>query len=231
MSSGGIPIFLSVIFAYKIGSSLQGLAGNVSAYFQRIHWRDTSNAEVAIIDKYFGGLKTTPRTGWLNNMIPSADCESVADHSWRMSMMVMLYSPEANWGQKLSVEKMVMMCVIHDLAETITGDITPEKTSGISPAEQKRREHDAMEKIISALGERLRGELRGLWIQYEDQKTPEAQFVKDVDRIEMLSQAIIYERKFPSIDLSTFFESTMGKARFPQTKAWDAEVRKLRSRR
>jgi len=187
--------------------------------------------EVQVINDFFGNLKRTPRTGWLNSGISKADCESVADHSWRMSIMVMLYDLAANDGLQLDVGRMTQMCVVHDVAETITGDITPEKSSGITREEKTKREEEAMEKILGAMegGSAAANNLKTIWREYEDGDTDEAKFVKDVDRIEMISQAVIYERRFPDVKLDGFFESTKGKARFKQTIEWDREVRLSRN--
>lgn len=196
--------------------------------------RNTSRAryEAAAITSSFGDLKTTPRTGWLNNNIPPEHCESVADHSWRMSLMVLLYDPLQNkHNTPLDVARMCMMCVVHDLAEAITGDITPPSSSGISRTDKQQREEAAMTTILTSLGPKSpsAATLHSIWQEYEHQSTPEAQFVKDVDRLEMLSQAVRYEKKFPHLHLQTFFDSTLNKARSPQTKQWDAEIRLLRN--
>lgn len=80
-------------------------------------------------------LKKTRRTGWLKRGIDN--CESIADHMYRMAMiaMIMELPPETNR------ERCIMMALVHDLAEAIVGDITPE--CGIS-AEDKR----SMESVM-----------------------------------------------------------------------------------
>ncbi|MGN0292912.1 MAG: HD family hydrolase, partial [Lachnospiraceae bacterium] len=48
--------------------------------------------------------------------------ESVADHSWRIALMAMLLSGETEF-QRLDMNKVIRMCLIHDLGEAFTGDI------------------------------------------------------------------------------------------------------------
>ena len=77
---------------------------------------------------------------------------------------------------------------------------------------------------------------RKLWNEYEEQETDTARFVKDCDRVEMILQAHEYEvmngglNGSSRVDLSDFFETTIGLCRFEQTKAWDDEVRRLRAK-
>lgn len=78
-------------------------------------------------------LKKTKRTGWLLRGIVDG-CESVADHMYRMGMIAMVLPMDAS----INRTHCVMMALVHDLAEAIVGDITPE--CGVSDAEKHRRE-------------------------------------------------------------------------------------------
>jgi putative hydrolase of HD superfamily len=128
--------------------------------------------------------------------------------------------------------KVVKMSLVHDLAEAVVGDITPESSSGISRQDKFKLETDAMETILQNLasgGSSLTSstEIRMLWDEYEAGESLEARFTKDCDRIEMILTAFEYEQAC-DVDLSTFFETTINKARLPQTKIWDAEIRRRR---
>ena len=48
--------------------------------------------------------------------------ESVADHSWRIALMAMLLTGEEEF-KSMDMNKVIRMCLIHDLGETFTGDI------------------------------------------------------------------------------------------------------------
>lgn len=65
-----------------------------------------------------GKLKLLKRTGWVNHETNLP--ESVADHMYRMSMMSFMITDPA-----LNKEKLMKICMVHDLAESIVGDITP----------------------------------------------------------------------------------------------------------
>jgi 5'-deoxynucleotidase YfbR-like HD superfamily hydrolase len=64
-----------------------------------------------------GDLKMIPRTGWVQAGIKEP--ESVADHSFRMTLLAMVLSDQMG----LDTEKVVRMALIHDLAESRTGDL------------------------------------------------------------------------------------------------------------
>src|SRR5689334_10762205 len=62
------------------------------------------------------GLKIELRNGYTS----AGKRESVADHTWRISMMVLLFSSFLD--QKISIEKALKIAIVHDLAELLTGD-------------------------------------------------------------------------------------------------------------
>jgi len=126
------------------------------------------------------GLKDLPRTGWVREGVQAP--ESVAAHSWGVAFLAMQLCPE-----HLDRGRVLEMCIIHDLAEVRVGDITPD--DGIPAEEKRRRETEAM----AALGVTERS--RRLFEEYEAQETPEARFVKFLDRLDMALQADCYEQR------------------------------------
>ncbi|KAI7876452.1 hypothetical protein K492DRAFT_172545 [Lichtheimia hyalospora FSU 10163] len=156
-------------------------------------------------------LKVTKRTGWVDNGIKQP--ESIADHMHRMGVMAMLVDDAA-----LDRNKCVKMAIVHDLAESVVGDITPH--AGVSKEEKYKRESAAMQDFQSMLGNTpVAQEMVDLWQEYEDAKTPEALLVKDLDKFEMIVQALEYE-KSDKKSLQSFFDSTQGKFQHPTVKAW-----------
>ena len=67
-----------------------------------------------------GRLKEVPRTGWLDRDIPVEETESVADHSFGVAMLAWLLAPD-----ELDRLRVVELALIHDLAESVVGDVTP----------------------------------------------------------------------------------------------------------
>ena len=136
------------------------------------------------------GLKSVARTGWLR--VGIEDVESVAAHSWGMAFIASQICPD-----EIDRAKVIEMCIVHDLAEVVTGDITPH--DGVSTAEKSRLERAAFEQLS------LADNTEQLFDEYEQQVTLEARFVRFVDRLDMALQASVYEAK--GADLSEFKES------------------------
>lgn len=85
------------------------------------------------------------------------------------------------------------MALVHDMAEAITTDLTPE--SGLSAVQKHQLELDAMSKIEAILqGNRFGKEAKELWLEYAADETREAGFVKDLDKLELIIQVCEYEK-------------------------------------
>ncbi|KAG2221073.1 hypothetical protein INT45_009731 [Circinella minor] len=156
-------------------------------------------------------LKKTKRTGWVDNGIKEP--ESIADHMHRMGIMAMLIDDPS-----LNRNKCIKMAIVHDLAEAIVGDITPH--AGVSKEDKYNMENGAMRDFQALLGDTdMVREIVSLWQEYEEARTPEALLVKDLDKFEMIVQALEYERSDKKL-LQSFFDSTQGKFKHPVVKAW-----------
>lgn len=127
-----------------------------------------------------------------------------------MAMLSFLI-PEAS---NLDPVKCMKLALIHDLAEAIVGDITP--YCGIDRTEKLRREHEAIVEISSLVPKLSGDEIFKLFEEYEGQETPEALWVKDCDRYDMVQQAFEYEKRDEvPMKHQEFFESTKGKFQNP----------------
>jgi putative hydrolase of HD superfamily len=157
------------------------------------------------LDKFMDfvlNLKKTVRTGWVHHNIKNP--ESVADHSYSTALLCMMLCPK-----ELNKERVIKMALLHDLAESITGDIITVINSEMDI--EKKREKDekeakAIEKISSFLEEESKKEFLDIINEYKDRKTPESKFVKNMDDLEMIFQARNYE-KSQGKDLSDFYET------------------------
>lgn len=105
--------------------------------------------------------------------------ESVADHSWRIALMAMLLSHE-NEFQNLNMNKVIRMCLIHDLGEAFTGDIPTFEKSRMD----EKKEDALFYEWVSDFPEEVRIE----WISLLDEmcalKTKEAKTYKALDKLE-----------------------------------------------
>ncbi|CAK7203126.1 hypothetical protein SEUCBS139899_005855 [Sporothrix eucalyptigena] len=171
-------------------------------------------------------LKTTKREGWRRFGI--AYGESIADHMYRMALISMLAPPAL--AARLDMNRCIKMCLVHDMAESLVGDITP--VDGVPKPEKSRREATTMDYITETLLGSVEGgadgavgkELRGIWQEYEDSLTPESHFVHDVDKMELLLQMVEYEKRGQGhINLGEFaYVAT--KMVLPETRTWAAEL-------
>ena len=111
--------------------------------------------------------------------------ESVSSHSWMMSLMAMVFAPRLH--TPVDMERVLKLCTAHDLAEAKTHDIPlHEQVKSESVCKTKHEcEAAAMESFRNILGEPAGAELMALWQEYEDQKTPEARFVKMLDKLDV----------------------------------------------
>ena len=120
-------------------------------------------------------LKDAPRHCWTTG----GRRESVAEHSWRVSLMAMLMADEF---PGVDIDKVVRMCLVHDIGEAITGDIpTFMKTDADRVVEG--REVDA---LIGGLPEPWPEQLGTLFAEMEALQTPEAKLYKALDRMEAI---------------------------------------------
>lgn len=142
-----------------------------------------------------GRLKETARAGWTLRGIDRP--ESVAEHSFRVGLMALVLARSAD--PPVDRERCIAMALVHDLAESIVGDITP--YDGVSAEEKRRREREAMTRLSGLAGD---PEILALWAEYDAAATPEARFVKELDKLETVLQAAEYEAA-GSADLDEFW--------------------------
>ena len=118
-------------------------------------------------------LKTTPR----HCETAPGRSESVADHSWRIALMAMLLTPEF---PEADMNKVVRMCLIHDLGEAFTGDIpTFEKTEA-----DVQKEDDLYAAWVDTLPPETKAEFSSLLAEMNALQTTEAKIYKALDKLE-----------------------------------------------
>lgn len=110
--------------------------------------------------------------------------ESVAEHSWRMCLMVILFSKFID--KDISLERVLKMAIIHDLPEALTGDKPYFVFEGKPDSQSAKHEEElaAMRTLTDLLPKEIGDELLNLWEEYEQGLTYEAKLVKSIDKIE-----------------------------------------------
>ena len=122
-------------------------------------------------------LKCNTRHSWTS----SGRHESVAEHSWRLALMAMLLGEQFS---DLDRNKVIKMCLIHDLGEAFTGDIPAfEKT-----VKDSEKEADVLGEWVKTLPEPFDKEMAELYQEMEAQQTLESRIYKALDKLEALIQ-------------------------------------------
>jgi len=125
-------------------------------------------------------LKTASRSGWTT----AGERESVAEHTWRLSLMALVLAPRF---PEVDMGRVLRLCVVHDLGEAIGGDVpAPEQARrGGSKTEDERRD---LLQLLALLPERERETLHALWEEYEAGESAEARVAKGLDKLETILQ-------------------------------------------
>ncbi len=136
----------------------------------------------------FNHLKNLYRQGWLKRSVPPEKCESVADHSFSVTLLSMFLAE--NYLPDADLLKVIRISLIHEAGEIYAGDITP--VDGVGLEEKHRREKESVLRVFAGLPRS--GEYIRLWEEFELNRSPEARLVRQADRLEMLLQAKYYEK-------------------------------------
>ena len=122
-------------------------------------------------------LKDTPR----HCTTSGRRVESVAEHSWRVSLMALLLRsvfPDAD------MNKVVNMCIIHDLGECFTGDIP----TFIKTDSDRKTEDELLAEWVESLPPEVSYDLRELYAEMDEQVTVEAKIFRALDKLEAVIQ-------------------------------------------
>ena len=107
--------------------------------------------------------------------------ESVAEHSWRLTLMAFLLQEDF---PRLDRDKLIRMCLIHDLGECFTGDIPV----FCKTQTDREREERLLAQWVESLPGGLAEELQALYAEMEAQESQEAKVYKALDKLEALIQ-------------------------------------------
>lgn len=107
--------------------------------------------------------------------------ESVAEHSWRLGLFAMLV---ANEFPEADMDKVIRMCLIHDLGEAFTGDIPSfEKTKN-----DEEKEENVLDEWVASFPEPDRSQWQAFYEEMNALETTEAKIYKALDKMEALIQ-------------------------------------------
>lgn len=139
-------------------------------------------------------LKRLDRTGWvLRGLAPGA--ESVAAHSYGVALTAMLLADRvAARGTPIDIEKVMRMALLHDLTETRLGDLPQTAARYFGEEARRKAARRAFADIIASLDETTRDGYLALHDEYEERVSLESRLVKAADVIDLLAQALAFER-------------------------------------
>ena len=158
-----------------------------------------------------GKLKVVKRSGWISH-VGIAEPESVADHSYRCAVLAMCIGDFVDADTK----KLIKMLLLHDIQEVIVGDYDSYAKEKMGTSRVKSQERIAAKDTLSRLPAKLKRKYVSLWREFEDQTTSEAILANDIDKIEMIMQALEYEKEgYDSRKLDAFWTSVQGKIKTP----------------
>ena len=166
-----------------------------------------------MISEFFfqiAGLKKLPRSGW-KIKLGLNDSESVAEHSYMMSVMSMVLADM----KSLNSEKVIKMSILHDWAESKIGDFMPDE---IGHDKKSELENYAMTEILELLPQKIQSDYQDMWNEFLVRDTPEAKLVHELDKLEMALQAKIYETDIDSEKLTPFIISAVEQIMDPDVK-------------
>ncbi len=107
--------------------------------------------------------------------------ESVAEHSWMMTLMAFFMADEFS---DIDMNKVIKMCIIHDLGECFTGDIPVFEKQG----KDEENEEKLLNNWVNSLPENYRAEMTALYKEMDERTTKEAKLYKAIDSLEALVQ-------------------------------------------
>lgn len=170
--------------------------------FDKLKKLENINNDILSFYMKFNQLKNLYRQGWIKVRLGKefiSKCESVADHSFSIAVLGLTIIEKNKLDY--DVEKVLKMCLLHELGEICIGDYTP--YDNISKEEKYLKEHNAQKEVLNTLD--FDNDFLEIIEEYDEGKTKIAKFVHNLDTLEFIMQAGAY-----GIDIS-YCESAVSK--------------------
>lgn len=132
-------------------------------------------------------LRNIQRKGWHDKNIERYRVESVADHIYGTQMLA--YAMQSEFAYDIDINKVILMLAVHEIGETIIGDLTPEDM----PSHLKSTyEVKTIKELLTLIPNSQM--LEKIFMEFESKETKEAQFAYQIDKAECDLQARLYEQ-------------------------------------
>lgn len=169
-------------------------------------------------------VKYLKRTGWVIRSVPGA--ETVAAHSWRMAWMTLCKEKDLK-TLGADTDCVLHMCLLHDVGESVVGDIIPEihQTGKVKISAERKQKIET--QAVTLLANKYHFPLlKTAFEAYEAQESLESKIVKNLDKLDMLMQAYEYSRAYPHLTrLKEFMECNEQDVNLPLFKTDVAEIK------
>lgn len=168
-------------------------------------------------------IKEVKRIGWEYKDINNS--ESISDHSFGLALLALLI----NLPDGINRTDLVNMAIVHDLGAAKTGDVIWEKGS-FSDSKKLLDKRQNKENALNYLFESSKdNELLKLSKEFLFQDSKTAEFLKELEKLEMVFQALEYEKKVNSFKLDEFWINADKYIKSPQVRIIFDKLTKLRS--
>lgn len=111
--------------------------------------------------------------------------ENDAEHSWHLALMAFVLCEYHRGEESIDVLKVIKMVLLHDVVEIDAGDTYCYDDD--AALGQWEREREAAERLFNILPSDQARDFRELWEEFEERRTPEAQFAAALDRLQPLT--------------------------------------------
>lgn len=168
-------------------------------------------------------IKGLDRAGWVMSGI--AHPEHVGDHSFSTALLSFIMARRLG----LDAHKCMLMALVHDVHEAITGDIPSrlhEKDQEYTNARKKALERRDTMSMLSMLPVADRASLAKIWKELDAGKTRESALVREVDRLDIALQLLVYHKRMKKYRRDEFLDYADGRITVPELRYMLSRTRK-----
>lgn len=130
------------------------------------------------------------------------DCSNLSEHIFRVAWIAITL---AKYHKGVNLEKVVIMALAHDIAESRTGDV-----DYLSRQYVHRKEKDAIQDMLEGT---INEDIVKLLEEYEQRKSLESKIVKDADTIDLTLE--IVENRYKGHSIGTIWDKNRKKYVYP----------------
>lgn len=154
------------------------------------------------------------RSGWVRMGIDLSDCETIADHMFSMYNIGLIFLPNEYNDPLYNKQEILMMCLLHDIGETITGDIIrPEKTK--ADYEYEDVVFHAVIESFERCNIECTKDFKKAWENFEGKLDINGILGNEIDNIQMYYRLFVYACKYPNLFSDELLAKWMAKV--PET--------------